>query len=175
MRIESLENAISVLRSSDAKAQADIDSALQKIKKDKQELEEDKSKLKKRIEMATEEKKHDLEREFRERSTKHENVHELRMKDLEAEFARRSVEHSTRAKSLKLEHEQLSTKVQEQEAKIEAQAKELDKAKQDYDVLNRAKDSFRNENQALERELEKIKGEFALNTKPSAYLYVFRI
>lgn len=63
--------------------------------------------------------------------------------------------------------------MEEQERKIEVQAKELEKTTEQCDVLERAKDSVKGDKKALEKELEMMKKEFALNPRPKEYLYVF--
>jgi hypothetical protein len=63
--------------------------------------------------------------------------------------------------------------VEEQKRKIEVQAKELENTTEQCDVLERAKNSVKEDKKALEKELGMMKKEFALNPKPKDYLYVF--
>ena len=52
---------------------------------------------------------------------------------------------------------------------------ENDEIKERYDILNRAKDSFRSEKEDMAKELETIKKEFALENKTAAYLYASQL
>jgi chromosome segregation ATPase len=171
--IQEQKATISTLRAMDQEAMAAIESDRAQIERSKEELEQDKAKLATRISVATAEEKHKMKRDFAERTARQDKNHETRMKELNAEFARKIEENSTKVTALEAEKERLLVTVKQQEERLKAQADELYQLKDQYDVLKRAKDSFRSEKEGLERELEKIKKEFALDNKSAAYLYAF--
>lgn len=171
--IQRQENTINTLRSMDNKARASIQEEVAKMDRAKEELKQDRGKLNARIEVAMAEKRLSMDREFQERMTKHDKDHETRRKELEAEFAQKSIDNNTIVIALGAEKERLSATVQQQATKTKAQADELENITERYDLLERAKNSLRSEKQALKTELENMKKEFALNTKPTAYLYEF--
>ncbi|KAH6668368.1 hypothetical protein B0J14DRAFT_658287 [Halenospora varia] len=167
--LEKQEHTISILTSMDRKARANIEQEVAQIKKDKQELEQEKAKQDRRVTMATAEERHNLNCEFEERTRQHEESHKTRMQELEDEFAQKRDENEKRATALAAEKERLSTVLKEQEKAFKAQADELEEIKEQCDVLNRAKDSYKKDKLARERELEIMKKEFALNAEPPAY------
>lgn len=61
----------------------------------------------------------------------------------------------------------------DQKKAFEDQSEKLEKTIEQYDVLERAKDSIKRDKLAREIELGIMKDEFALNPKSKDYLYVF--
>lgn len=61
--------------------------------------------------------------------------------------------------------------VDKQKKTIEVQSRELEKATEQCDVLERAKNSIKGEKRDREIEIEMLKKEFGLNSKPTEYLY----
>ena len=169
--LQEKETTIRTLSGMNEKAAVTNDEKAAQLEKEKRELVKDKEKQKQRIAVATEEQKHKLTQEFEERRKNHDKTHEKRMKELERSFDNKSREVSQRETALKSETEQLSAMVEQQEKKIKTQADELKKMKEDYDLLGRAKDSFKNDLAAREKELQMLNKEFALDSKPVDYLY----
>lgn len=171
--LERQEKTITTLRSMDEKAKTHLKNEAAQVEKEKKELEQEKVKLEKRVTAATAEERHKLKREFEECKKQQDESHEKRKQELENESVQKRDECNRRAAALEAEKERLLTLAKERQKEIEAQAVELEKIEERYDVLERAKDSLRNEKLAREKELELIKKEFALDTKPMEYLYVF--
>ncbi|KAH7374080.1 hypothetical protein BKA64DRAFT_714899 [Cadophora sp. MPI-SDFR-AT-0126] len=167
--VKSHATTISTLRAMDHEAKAGIEDQLKQIAKEREELKEERTKLRRRVEAATAEEQFTLQRKYEERLARHDETHEARMKELEVDFARKSKENSTRVTVLEAEKGQLVFTVEQQEKKLKSQADEIDELNERYDILNRAKDSFKSENEDLKEELEMIKNEFALDNKTAAY------
>ncbi|KAL5318074.1 hypothetical protein ACEPPN_015178 [Leptodophora sp. 'Broadleaf-Isolate-01'] len=164
-----LENTILTLTSMDQKSKAVTESQLAQIVADRRELEQEKTKMESRITVATAEEKHRLNRDFEERMSKQDKSHETRMKELEVEFAQKSQENSKKATALETEQGRLLTVTEQQQKTIKGQVEELERLKDQYDTLDRAKTSFKREKENLERELGTMKQDFAVDTKPAAY------
>ena len=64
------------------------------------------------------------------------------------------------------------TATKQQQETIKVQVKELERLKNQFDILDRAATSFRSEKENLEKELGTMKKDFAVDTKSAAYLYV---
>jgi chromosome segregation ATPase len=156
------EHTITTLTRMDQKLKDEMERKWEEIGKEKKELGQEKTKLEKRVSMATAEERHEIARK-----------HEECRKELEDEFARKREENDRRVTALEAENERLSTTVEKQERKIETQVQELKKTTEQCDVMERAKDSVKNEKLILEEELEMMKQEFALSPKSKDYLYVF--
>jgi chromosome segregation ATPase len=169
--VKSHATTISTLRAMDHEAKAGIEDQLKQIDKEKEELKEERTKLRKRVEAATAEEQYTMKRDFEERVARHDETHETRMKELEVESAQKIDEVNTRAVALEAEKTRVLATAEQQEKNLKAQADELDELKEKYDSLNRVKDSFKREKEDLEKELEMIKKEFALDNKTAAYLY----
>lgn len=167
------ENAITTLRKIDAKSKITIEHEKAVIEKGKQALEEEKIKLGKRVTTMIAEERHKLEDEVERCLAGHRQSHDKRMKELEDEFARQRDKNNGTVTALEANNERLLATVEEQERTIEAQRKELAKNLEQYDVVERAKDSFKADMLAREAELKTIKEEFALSSRSTDYLYVF--
>ena len=166
------EDTIRTLTSMGQKSKAVVESQLAQIGAERLELEKEKTKMESRITLAIAEEKLRLNRNFEERVSKQEENHEARMKELENEFARKSQENSKKATALEVEHGRLLTATEQQQETIKVQVKELERLKNQLDILERAATSFRSENENLEKELGTMKKDFAVDTKSAAYLYV---
>lgn len=169
--VESHATTISTLRALDHVAKAGIQDQLDNIAKEKEELEEERIKLKRRFEAQTAESEFKMQCNYKERVASYEEIYKTRMKELDEDFARKSKESSTRVTDLEAEKGQLFLTAEQKEKKLKSQADELDALKEKYDILNRAKDSFRSEKEDMAKELKSIKKEFALENKTAAYLY----
>ena len=166
------EDTIRTLTSMGQKSKAVVESQLAQIDAERLELEKEKTKTESRITLAIAEEKLRLNRNFEERVSKQEENHEARMKELENEFARKSQENSKKATALEVEHGRLLTATKQQQETIKVQVKELERLKNQFDILDRAATSFRSEKENLEKELGTMKKDFAVDTKSAAYLYV---
>lgn len=173
--LQRLENTILTLTTMELKSKAVAESQLAQIVADRRELEQEKAKMESRITVATAEEKHRLNRDFEERMSKQDKSYETRMKELEAEFAQKSQENSKKATALEAEQGRLLTVTEQQQKTIKGQVEELERLKDQYDTLDRAKTSFKREKENLERELRTMKQDFAVDMKPVAYLYVFLV
>jgi hypothetical protein len=145
----------------------------EKIEQERQELEQEKGKLDKRVTIAIAEERLKLKKEFDKLVIEHGQSYDKYKKELEDEFATQREENNRRVTALEAENEQLSTTVEKQKATVEDQAKKLEKTIEQYNVLERAKDSIKRELLDREIELDMLKREFALSPKSKEYLYVF--
>jgi len=171
--VKSHATTISTLRAMDHEAKAGIEDQLKQIAKEKEELKEERTKLKRRVEAATAEEQFIMQRDFEERVARHDKTHETRMKELEVEFDQKRQENSKKAAALETEQGRLLTETKQQQKTIKGQVEELERLKDQYDTLDRAKTSFKREKENLERELGTMKEDFAVDTKPPSYLYIF--
>jgi predicted RNase H-like nuclease (RuvC/YqgF family) len=76
--------------------------------------------------------------------------------------------------NLKAENQTLDATVKKQKKTIEALSKEWDRSQHECDVWKRATGSFEQEKNTLQQTLKMIEDEFALNSKPTEYLYASR-
>ncbi len=164
--IESQEKAIHILTRMESKAKA-------LVEKEKDELKQEREKQDRRVNVVAAEERHKVNQEFEKRTRQHDEIYKKRKQELEDEFAQKRDENERRATAFEAERERLSTAVKEQDWQIKAQADELEKLRERYDVLERAKNSIRKEKLDREAELEAVKKEFALDPRPMDYLYVF--
>ncbi|KAG9238091.1 hypothetical protein BJ875DRAFT_492718 [Amylocarpus encephaloides] len=167
--IEKRENAITILTDRDQKARTNVNHELAQIEREKKRLEQERVKLENRIAVATAEESHKLKTEFTTRTAGQDKLHQSRMQELEKEFAKKKEENNSRVATLETEKGKLLTTVKEQETTMKVQADELEKSREQYDELKRAKDSIKNDMLAREAELKLMREEFALNTKPMTY------
>ncbi|KAG9239931.1 hypothetical protein BJ878DRAFT_337252 [Calycina marina] len=167
--VKSHATTISTLRAMDHEAKAGIEDQLKQISKERKELKEERTKLKRRVEAATAEEQLLMQLNFEKLVARHDKTHETRMKELDVDFAQKSKENSTRVTALEAEKGQLLVTAEQQEKKLKAQADELDDINERYDILNRAKDSFKSEKEDLSKELEMTKKEFALDNKTATF------
>jgi len=192
--LESREKTIDTLTSMKAKAMAKMEREAEQLRKDKIEMEQKKDEEEKKFATMLEQAMEKLTKEFAERTKvqeesyqkritehdesyqkrvkEHDETYEKRMQELNDEFAEKRDENDKKASILEAENERLSSEVKERDKKIKAQTTELERIQEQYDVLERAKNSIRQEKQEQEKELERVKKEFALEPKPMAYLYV---
>lgn len=168
-----LENTITTLTSMDQKAKANIISQQAEIEKEKKELAQERTKQEKRVSAVIAEERLKLKTEFDTLVTRQGESHDKRKKELEDECSRRKEESGKRVATLEAEKNKLLATAQEQKRTIEVQLAELDKIKEQCDVLERAKNSVKKEKKDLEAEIEAMKQEFALSPKSITYLYVF--
>lgn len=83
------ETTIGILRTMDEKARASIEDELKQIAREREELKQERTKLKTRVEVATVEERYTMQHNFEERVARHDQSHETRMKKLEVEFAKK--------------------------------------------------------------------------------------
>jgi chromosome segregation ATPase len=119
------------------------------------------------------EEKLKLKTEFDKLLAQHSESHDKRKKDLEDEFTRRKEEGGRRVAALEAEKSKLWATAEDQKRTIEGQVAELGKIEEQCDVLERAKDSVKQEKKDLKVEIETTRKEFALDPKPISHLYIF--
>ena len=164
---------ITTLKNMDQKAKTEIERKQSEIEKDKQWLDQEIAKQKKRVSVAMEEEKHKLVNEMAKLLTQHGKSFDKRKKELEDGFVKQRDENSRRVSDLESERERLRAAVEESKKTMQIQGEKLEQAVEQCDVLKRAKDSVKVDNKALERELDMMKKEFALSSKSKDYLYVY--
>lgn len=160
-QIKMLENTIAILRSVDSKAKADIDQSWAEIKKSREKLNEDEIKQEKRVAAMIAQDKLKLTNEFEKLTKEYDRSYAERRKELEDEGIR-----------MKAEQKQLAATVEAQRKSFEAQSEKLNRALDQCDHWQRITESYKQEKQHLERELQVIKDGLALESKPRDYLYV---
>jgi hypothetical protein len=141
------------------------------IEKKKEELDQDKAKQDKRFALVIEEEKLKSKTELKEHMAQQNQSFEKRRADLEDEFSQKRKANDKRIATLENEKKQLQETVEEQKKEIKVKSEKLEKFIDQCDVLQRAKDSFKSDKLAREKELEMMKKEFGLNSKPKDYLY----
>jgi chromosome segregation ATPase len=160
-RIKNLEIAVEALRDMDSKAKAEIDQSWAEIKKTKEKLGEDETKLEKRIAVKIAQEKLKLTGEIEKLAKDHDRSYTERRRELETECVQ-----------LKAEKKQLELIVNKQREDLEARSKELNGAVEQHDLWKTSSKLLKQEKQDLEKELQMMKEELALNSKPKEYLYV---
>ena len=166
------EITIKTLTSINEKAEANNKEEAERIKKARQELEQEKERQVKRVATATAEEKLKLKHEFDERTRDQNNAYEMRVKELDNEFTQKNAEIGSKIAALNANVERLLAVQEKMKTKMKSQADELEKVSEDNDLLKRAKDSIRSDMLAREKELDMLKSEFALKSKSVEYLYV---
>lgn len=169
------QDTIHTLTSLGQRSKADIESKLAQLEVDGKELAQDRAKLERRVELTTEEERHKLNRDFDKRVSEQDKNYATKMRELEVEFDDKRKENNTKVTALEAENSQLLAAKQEQLETINNQGSQLYHLTDQYDLLNRAKDSLRSDNESLKGQLEQMNKDFGLNTKPAEYLYAFGI
>lgn len=174
-QIKVLESTIDTLRSMDSKEKAHIDQNWAEIQTKTAELKEEKLKQDKRNAAITAEDRLKLQNDFEERTTKHDRDHRERTKKLQDEFARGKEDMHRTVSDLKTENQKLVATVEEQENSIKVLSKKLEDVLKECDAWKRATDSVKQEKQEVDKKLQMIREEFALDSRPSGYLYASRL
>ena len=159
-QIKMLKSAITILRNMDTAAKADIDRTWAEIKKSREKLNEEETKQEKRVAAMIAQDKLKLTYEFEKLTKEYDKSYAERRKELEDEGIR-----------MKAEQKQLTATVDTQRKSLEAKSKELKVALELSDHWKRIAESYKQEKQHLERELQVIKDGLALESKPQGYLY----
>lgn len=171
--IERHEMTIRTLMKMEAKAKAELQQESANIEKERNELKQEREKHDKRVAVVAAEEKLKVSQAIEKLMAQHEESHKKRKKELEDEAAQKRDENNGRAAAFEAERESLLTTVKEQELQIKAQAHKLKEHEEKYDLLERAKNSFRSDMEDREAKLEALKKEFALDPRPMDTLYVF--
>jgi chromosome segregation ATPase len=189
--ITRLNHTITTLREMDGKTKAMADQKMAEIEKKKEELDQDKAKQEKRFTATIAEEKLKFQTELQKFTEEQSQTYKKRRADLEDEFSQKTKANDKTITELANEKKQLQKALEEQKKAMEEQrttmkieleerntamkfqSKKLDEYIDQCDLLRRAKDSFKSDKLAREKELEMMKEEFALNSKPKDYLYAF--
>jgi DNA repair exonuclease SbcCD ATPase subunit len=142
------------------------------IEKEKQELDQEKLKQEKRVTTATAEERIKLQNKFDRLVANQGKSYNKYKKELEDKFAKQQGKNSRRLTTIKAEIKQLLLTVDKQKNTIEIQKKELEKTTKQCNLLEKAKDSFKREKQAREKELQTIKNKLVLNFISKDDLYI---
>ena len=161
---------ITILKSLDQEANADIERKQAEIERERELLDQDIAKQKKRALLAAEEEKRKLEDELKTRSAQQEKIMKNRTEELEDGFKKQAAENNKRVTSLESERDRLRKTVKDSKGAMELQMKELKKVTEQCEVLEIAKNTFKKEKKTVEKELEMTKKEFSLNSKSVDYL-----
>jgi hypothetical protein len=170
---EKLESTVTTLKRMDRIERAGIETQQAEIKREKQELDQEKAKQEKRVSMKIAEERVKLKIEFEKLVMQQDESHNKRKKELEDEFSKHKEGNGKRIAIFETERNKLRATAKERESTIEIQTVKLGKLEEQYDILERAKNSFKKEKEDLATEIETMKKEFALNPNPISYLYVF--
>lgn len=158
--------AITTLRNIHSTETDKLNEEREKLAKRAEELNREKIKMEKRTETKIAEQKKEMNDHFNDLVMKQGQSHEERKKRLEDEYQRKTEENSLILTALEAENKQLSNKVQEQAELMLKQEEELKKKTSDYDLLQRATDSFKNDTYTAREELERFKTAFDLKPRP---------
>jgi chromosome segregation ATPase len=167
------ENTIHILRRIDLQVEEEKREWELKKEGERKEWELEKVKREKRLNLEIAEERLKMTRELERRKIEEEDTAAKRRQELEDDFAQKRDEVDRRVRVLEAEKARLSTDLENHQKIFESQTGELDEMKGNYDVLERAKDSFRKDMVDRQKELEEMKKEFALCPQPLDYLYVF--
>jgi hypothetical protein len=169
------EKTILTLTNMQTKAKAELAHEAAQIEMERNELRQEREKHDKRVAMVAVEERHKVNREIEKLTRQHDEIFKKREQKLEEDFAQKQDENNQRATAFEAERERLLTSVKEQDLQIKAQEQKLKESKEQYDLLERAKNSIRNDMEDREAELKALKKEFTLDPRPMDYLYVFYI
>lgn len=169
-KIHKQENAIEILKDMAHEAHADIERQKAEIEQERQLLDQDIAKQKKRALLAAAEEKRSLDEKSETLSAEQEKSTKKRMKELEDEFSKKSDENNRRVTSLESERDQLRRTVEDSKRDMEIQREKLAKFTGLCEVQEIAIDTFKAQKKAAERELEMMKKEFALDSKSIDHL-----
>lgn len=163
-QIKTLKGTITTLRGIDTEARVDIDRVWAEIKKSREKLIEEETKQEKRVAAMIAQDKLKLTNEFERLTKEYDRSYAERRKELEDEGTR-----------MKVEQKQLAATLEAQRRSLEAQSEELSIAHDQCDHWKRITDSYKQEKQQLERELQGVKDGLALESKPQDYLYTLQL
>lgn len=170
--IEHKDITIKELRGQDHRSRADIEAKLEEIAQRREELEKAKEKQQKSEAAKEAELKLEAEHVLKKHVEEQDRLYKTRLEELETQFAQRTSNWTNQVNSLEAANSRLLATSKQDKGVITSQGKDLETLKENYDVLNRAKDSFRTDALKLQKELQAIKDEFSINAKPASYLYI---
>jgi chromosome segregation ATPase len=136
------------------------------LEAEKKKFEEQKANADKRARIQEAEQKNKQENEL-EKLKKDQDKHYNNLKQqLEQDIKKKEDEAKKIMTDLEAANKTLSEQVEAQKAKIKAQEVKLTNAQEEYDILRRAKDSFKEEKQELAKHLKMLEDDFALTSQP---------
>jgi chromosome segregation ATPase len=161
---------IDTLKEMSREREDDVKQYIADIKKEREGLEAEKKKfdrqkenVEKRIKVQEAEEKKRQDKELEKLKTEQDNQYENLKEMLEQGVKKREDEIKKRLTDLEADNGTLTKELNVQKGQVEEQRVWLANAKDEYDVLRRAKNSFKEEKEKLETQLKKIENEFALN------------
>jgi chromosome segregation ATPase len=168
--IKRQKNTITILKEMSREREDEVEQNIAKIRKEREGLEAEKKKfdrqkenVEKRIKMQEAEEKKRQDKELEKLKTEQEKHYENLKEMLEQDVKKREDEIEKRLTNLEADNGALTKELNVQRGQVEEQRVRLANAKDEYDVLRRAKNSFKEEKEKLETQLNKIENEFALN------------
>ncbi|KFY94124.1 hypothetical protein V498_04039 [Pseudogymnoascus sp. VKM F-4517 (FW-2822)] len=163
------DNTITTLTTRNEKREANIVEREKELAQKEKELDQERVKQEKRVAAVKAEERLKLESEYSELTQEVAQSCDKRKKELEDEFAKAKVLNDKRVTALETEKQQLLQTMDEEKRRAKAQSEMLEKSTEQCDVLERAIGSVKNDMRELEKELERIKKDFALNSQPREY------
>jgi chromosome segregation ATPase len=167
------KDRIRVLKEMGEEKEAEFAQEMEDIKKERAGLEAEKKKFEEQKENADKrartqeaEQKNKQENELEKLKKDQEKHYDNLKQQLQQDIKKKEDEAKKRMTNLEAANKTLSEQVEAQKAKIEAQEVESTNAQEEYDILRRAKDSFKEEKQKLAKHLKMLEDDFALTSQP---------
>jgi chromosome segregation ATPase len=167
------DNTITTLTTRNEKREANIVGREKELDRKEKELDQERVKQEKRVAAVKAEERLKLENEYNQLTQEAAQSCDKRKNELEDEYARAKVLNDRRVTALETEKQQLLHTMDEEKRRAKAHSEMLEQSTEQCDVLERAIGSVKNDMRVLEKELERIKKDFALNSQPREYLYAF--
>jgi chromosome segregation ATPase len=164
------EMVIDTLNERHNKQRDQVEHERAQIEQEKNNQQQWKEKQEKRFQLELAEEKKKLEERHEERMKQCDEAEKKRKQELEDDIAEKQLAVKKRETEFETEKNLLSSAVKERDRLVESQAGELEKVKEDYEILRRAMDSFKNEKSTLLAELDAMRREFALDPPTFGYL-----
>jgi chromosome segregation ATPase len=161
---------INTLTSMQSKERDLVEQEKAQLQKERSELQHLKEEQEERFQLELAEEMKKLEEQHEEHMKQYDEVEKKRKQELEDEIAEKQLALTQKEKDFESQKNRLSSTVLEQDIRIETQATEMEKLKEEYEELRVVKDSFKSEKLTLKVELDAMKKEFALDPPPLEYL-----
>ncbi|OBT82963.1 hypothetical protein VE02_08464 [Pseudogymnoascus sp. 03VT05] len=163
------DHTITTLTTRNEKREANIVGREKELDWKEKELDQERVKQEKRVAAVKAEERLKLENEYNQLTQEAAQSCDKRKNELEDEYARAKVLNDRRVTALETKKQQLLHTMDEEKRRAKAHSEMLEQSTEQCDVLERAIGSVKNDMRVLEKELERIKKDFALNSQLREY------
>ncbi|KAF4627626.1 hypothetical protein G7Y89_g10528 [Cudoniella acicularis] len=152
-----------------AKRKAKIEEEESALEREKKEQGEKIKKAEKSIEAKKAEIKYELEKEYKKREVEQNKAHMSRMEQLENKSKKQGDEQRKKLRGLENENKNLSENVERKQNKVTELEKQLEIAKEKYEMMETAATSYKKQAEDLKTKLEETGNEFEMTSMPADF------